>query len=341
MAATSVIVSGATGYIAQHVVLQLITKGYKVVGTVRSAKKGEDLKNKLKSDNFTYEIVKDIGAKGAFDEALKAHPEVTVFIHTASPHHFDITDPETELLVPAVEGTKNALSAIATYGPQIKKVVVTSSYVAIAHYDVDTVASNTYNEESWNDITWEKSKGNAIDGYWGSKTFAEKAAWDFVKENKPNFTLSTVNPGYVFGPQAFASDATGTLNLSAETVSSTLKLKSDDEVLDQALAFVDVRDVAGAHLVAFEKEDAEGQRLLLYSERYCGQDLLDIVNENFSEYVKGRIPTGVPGTGALRTKTLATIDNSKTRKIIGHDFITLKKSVIDSIQQILDTNGSI
>ncbi|CAH2350419.1 putative NADPH-dependent methylglyoxal reductase Grp2p [[Candida] railenensis] len=341
MAATSVFVSGATGYIAQHVILQLIAKGYKVVGTVRSTEKGEDLKKKLKSDNFTYEIVKDIGVEGAFDEALKAHPEVTVFLHTASPFHFNVTDPEKDLLIPAVEGTKNALSAIATYGPQIKKVVVTSSYAAIGHHDVDAVASNTFTEDSWNEITWERSKGNALDGYYGSKTFAEKAAWDFVKEKKPNFTLSTVNPVYVFGPQAFASDATGTLNTSAEVINSILKLKSDDEVPSSAAAFIDVRDVAEAHLVAFENKDVEGQRLLLSSGRFTGQDILDIVNENFSKYVKGRIPTGVPGSGAEKIKTLATIDNSKTRKIIGHDFIGLKKTVVDTIQQVLDTNGSI
>ena len=341
MAATSVFVSGATGYIAQHVILQLIAKGYKVVGTVRSTEKGEDLKKKLKSDNFSYEIVKDIGVKGAFDEALKAHPEVTVFLHTASPFHFNITDPEKDLLIPAVEGTKNALSAIATYGSQIKRVVVTSSFAAIANYDVDTIASNTFNEDSWNEITWETSKGNALDGYYGSKTFAEKAAWDFVKENKPNFILSTVNPVYVFGPQAFASDATGTLNTSAEIINSILKLKPDDEVPSTTAAFIDVRDVAEAHLVAFENKDVEGQRLLLSSGRFTGQDILDVVNENFSQYVKGRIPTGTPGSGAEKIKTLAKIDNSKTRKIIGHDFIDLKKTVVDTIQQVLDTNGSI
>ncbi|CAH2350418.1 putative NADPH-dependent methylglyoxal reductase Grp2p [[Candida] railenensis] len=341
MAATSVFVSGATGYIAQHVILQLIAKGYKVVGTVRSTEKGEDLKKKLKSDNFTYEIVKELGTVGAFDEALKAHPEVTVFLHTASPFHFNITDPEKDLLIPAVEGTKNALSAIATYGPQIKKMVVTSSYAAIAHYDVDTVSSNTFTEDSWNSVTWEKSKGNMFDGYYGSKTFAEKAAWDFVKENKPNFTLSVVNPVYVFGPQAFASDATGTLNTSAEVISSILKLKSDDEVPSDSGAFIDVRDAAEAHLVAFENKDAEGKRLLVSEARFTSQEILDIVNENFAEYVKGRIPVGVPGSGAEKIKTLAKIDNSKTRKIIGHDFIGLKKTVVDAIQQILDTNGSI
>lgn len=339
MAATSVFVSGATGYIAQHIILQLIAKGYNVVGTVRSAEKGEILKKKLKSDNFIYEIVKELDADGAFDAALKAHPEVTVFLHTASPFRFSLTDPEKDFLIPAVEGTKNALSAIATYGPQIKRVVVTSSYAANAHYLDDLVASNTLSEDSWNTITWEAAKASAIDGYCGSKTFAERAAWDFVKENKPNFSLSVVNPGYVFGPQAFASDATGTLNTSAEIINSLLKLKSDEEPHPFAGAFIDVRDTADAHLVAFESKDAEGQRLLVTEERFTTQDLLDIVNENFAEYVKGRIPTGVPGSGAK--KTFAKIDNSKTRKIIGHDLISLKKSVVDTIQQVLDTNGSI
>ena len=109
MSSTSVFVSGASGYIAQELVKQLIQKNYKVVGTVRSNEKGDSLKENLKaaglqSENFSYEIVKDIAVEGAFDEALKAHPEVTIFLHTASPFHFNVTDVEKELLLPAING---------------------------------------------------------------------------------------------------------------------------------------------------------------------------------------------------------------------------------------------
>lgn len=341
MPSTSVFVSGATGYIAQHIVQQLISKGYKVVGTVRSSEKGEELKKNLSSDNFTYEIVADIGVKGAFDKALESHPEVTVFLHTASPFHFNITDPEKDLLIPAVDGTKNALAAIVKYGPQIERVVITSSFASIANHDVDSIATNTFSEEDWNPITWEESTKDPVSGYYGSKTFAEKAGWEFVKENKPKFVLSTVNPVYVFGPQAFASTIKGTLNTSAEIINSILKLKPDSEIPSNIGGFVDVRDVAEAHLVAFEQEAVKNKRLLLFQERFNLQEVLDIVHEYFGKYVDSRIPIGKPGSGEAKFKTLATIDNDKTRKILGHPLIGLKKSVRDTIQQILDVNGTL
>ncbi|KAM9898575.1 hypothetical protein OXX69_009814, partial [Metschnikowia pulcherrima] len=155
---TSVFVSGATGFIAQHIVQLLLSKGYSVVGTVRSAEKGDHLTKLFNSDKFSYEIVPDVEPVGAFDEALKKHPEVTVFLHTASPFHFKATNVEEELLKPAVNGTKNALSAIQKYGPQITKVVVTSSYAAIATAELVTDPNHTNTEESWNTISWEDSQ---------------------------------------------------------------------------------------------------------------------------------------------------------------------------------------
>lgn len=337
MAPTSVFLSGATGYIAQHIAQDLVSHGYKVVGTVRSTEKGDRLKKNLGS-NFTYEIVKDIGVKGAFDEALKAHPEVTVFLHTASPFHFNVQDVEKDLLNPAVEGTKNALSAIATHAPQVTRVVVTSSYASIFTIEKDADSKNHFDEDSWNEITWEEAKADPAHGYCGSKTFAEKAAWDFVKNEKPHFKLSTVNPSYVFGPQAFSSEVTDTLNTSAEIINSVLKLKPDDEVPSVSGLYVDVRDVAKAHRIAFEKEDAAGQRLFTSStQRFHAQDILDIVNENFSQ-LKGKIPVGKPGSGTELTKGNASVNNDRTKKLLGFEFINLKKSVIDTIQQLLDVN---
>lgn len=97
---STVFVSGATGFIAQHVIKQLIAKNYKVVGSVRSKEKGESLTEKFGS-SFQYEVVADVAAEGAFDQALENHPEVTVFLHTASPFRFDVTDIQKELLDPA------------------------------------------------------------------------------------------------------------------------------------------------------------------------------------------------------------------------------------------------
>lgn len=331
---TSVFVSGATGYIAQHIVKTLLENNYKVVGSVRSIEKGEKLKRLLQSTNFNYEVVNDIQKEGSFNEALKRHPEVTVFLHTASPFHFKAKDVEKELLIPAVNGTKNALKAIKEYAPQVKRVVVTSSIAAIKVEARENDSTFIVTEQTWNPITWEEALSNPISGYRGSKTFAEKAAWEFMKTEKPLFILSTVNPVIVFGPQAFDSEVKETLNTSAEIINNLLKLKPGNSVPPLNNAFIDVRDVAKAHVVAFESEDAANQRLLLSESRFSSQLVLDLIHKNFPQF-KSRIPIGTPGIYPDTSK-LSKTDNSKTKAIVGFPFIPLEKSVIDTVQQIVN-----
>ena len=140
-----------------------------------------------------------IQKEGSFNDALKHHPEVTVFLHTASPFHFKAKDVEKELLIPAVNGTKNALKAIKDYAPQVKRVVVTSSIAAIKVEAKENDSTFVTTEETWNPISWEEALTNPVfRAIVDLKTFAEKAAWEFVEMEKPLFILSTVNPVIVF-----------------------------------------------------------------------------------------------------------------------------------------------
>lgn len=332
---SAVYVSGATGFIAQHICKSLLAGGYKVVGSVRSAEKGKHLSQLLNSDRFTYEIVPDVQTEGAFDESLKKHPEVGVFLHTASPFHFKATDIEKELLLPAVNGTINALKAIVKYGPQVKKVVITSSYAAVGTFELESDPKHTNTEESWNTISWDDSKANPVMGYRGSKKFAEKAAWDFVRDTKPAFSINYVCPSFVFGPQAFDSEVKENLNTSSEVLNSLLNLTPDAGVPQAKGGYVDVRDVARAHIAAFEKDFAN-ERLILNAGRFAGQDLLDVVHAEFPQL--GRIPKGEPGTGSK--VPFCKIDNSRTLRLLGWDLIGLRQSVRDSIQQIIDAKAA-
>lgn len=330
---TTVYVSGATGFIAQHVVKQLLAKGYKVIGSVRSTEKGEDLVKNFGPD-FQYEVVPDLVAPGAFDESLKKHPQVSVFLHTASPFHFNVTDVEKDLLLPATEGTKNALKAIKKYGPQVKRVVVTSSYAAVGDASHEEDPNHVNTEESWNEITWQDALKDARLGYRGSKSFAEKAAWQFVKDENPGFVLSTVNPVLVFGPQAFDSGVKETLNTSSEVINNFFKLKASDPVPSSNGRFIDVRDVARAHLVAFEKDSAENQRLVMTAGDFSGQEIADIIHKNFPEASKD-VPVGKPGTGPQLRTNMSKSDFSKTQGILGFKYIDLEQSVTDSVQQVI------
>lgn len=331
----TVFVSGASGFIAQNIVKLLIEKGYNVIGTVRTAEKGESLKKCLASEKFTYEIVPDISVEGAFDKVLEKHSEINVLLHTASPFFYDTTDPENDLVLPAINGTKNILKAVKQYGAQIERVVITSSDAAIYSADDEQNSDLSFNESNWNSISYEDAIKDPIAAYYGAKTFAEKAAWDFVKENDSNFKLTAVNPVYVFGPQAFASEVKGKLNTSNELINTLTKLGPSDLFDNDKGGFIDVRDVAKAHLMAFESEDTINKRLYLTNGHFSTQMMLDIMNKNFPE-LKGKIPIGNPGTGSQDILTLAKMSNDATRQILDFDFNSLEKVVVDTVAQILD-----
>lgn len=325
----AVYVSGASGFIAQHIVKDLIAKGYTVVGSVRSSEKGDQLAKNLKSDNFSYEIVKDIAEPNAFDESLKKHPEVEYFMHTASPFHFNTTDIEKDLLIPAIEGTKNALKSIKAYGSNVKRVIVTSSVAAL--YDFTTIPEHV-DEKSWTDMPWDKALSNPVSGYIGSKTYAEKAAWEFMEQEKPNFTLNTVNPVYVFGPQAFTSGANrDVLNTSSELISGYAKLTKDDAIPETSGNFVDVRDVSKLHIYAIE-HDVKDFRYFATSAGFDSQDVVDLLNAKVPQ-LKGKLPVGKPGTGKGEFYS-SFIDNTKTKELYG-EFISFEKSILDSVNQLL------
>ena len=338
---STIFLTGSTGFIAQHIVTDLVAKGYPVIGTVRSTEKGDRLK-KNAGELFSYEVVPDIQVEGAFDEALKKHPEIDIVLHTASPFHFKSVDHERDLLFPAVNGTKTVLAAIKAHAPPVKHVVLTSLYASIgtANLEVDPKQINT--EQTWNQITWEEAKSDPVSAYRGLKTFAEKAAWEFLEKEKPNFTLTAINPVFVFGPQAFNSEVSDTLNTSAEVINSLLKLKVDDTIPTLKGGFCDVRDVSKAHIAGFENNETYGKRLLIHDSRFTPQHLLDILHKNFPE-LDGKIPKGVPGDKEkydVESK-FAKIDNSWTKKTLGWEFVHLEKSTVDTVQQVKDVKGKL
>lgn len=338
---STVLVSGASGFVAAHTVQQLIQRGYNVVGTVRSVEKGEYIKKiSGNPDKFSYEIVKDIAADGAFDEFVKNHPEATVFLHTASPFHFNVTNVENDLLQPAIRGTKSALQSIKDHGPNIKRVVVTSSYAAMASFEMDNTPGEVRDETSWNNITWEQSLENPVAGYYGSKTFAEKAAWDFVREQNPDFVLTVVNPVYVFGPQPTDDFDTLKLNTSSAIINNITKVTKTEDVYPVNAMAVDVRDVAKAHIVAFEKEEAKNERLFLTTGPFTQQVLLDVLHKKFPKQSEN-VPVGTPGSEKEEIAKRATANNDKTLKILGFSLISVEQTIADSIEQIFKVEGKL
>lgn len=202
---TRVLLTGGSGFIAAHTLAQLLEHGHSVVTTVRTQQKADKIKTAYREyvdkGQLGFAIVPDIAEPTAFDEAVISDPPFEAVLHTASPFHFNVTDVKKDLLDPAVIGTTGILRSIKKSAPTVKRVVITSSFAAIIDATLpNNGVGHVYTEEDWNPITPEQAEENAMFGYRASKTFAEKAAWDFLEKEKPNFTIATINPPMVFGP---------------------------------------------------------------------------------------------------------------------------------------------
>ena len=167
----------------------------------------------------------------------------------------------------------------------MKRVVITSSFAAIVQADKGFWPGHAYSEADWNPITSEEATENPMMGYRASKTFAEKAAWEFLEKEKPNFTISTINPPMVFGPIVHALDSLENLNTSNERIRNAVQGKFKDEIPPSGVhLWVDVRDVAEAHVNAFEKSEAANKRFFVTAGYFSNKEITQIIKKNFPQY---------------------------------------------------------
>ncbi|KAK4082395.1 uncharacterized protein Triagg1_2207 [Trichoderma aggressivum f. europaeum] len=330
MAAQTVLVTGASGYIAAHVVDAFLKKGYNVRGTVRSEKTAEGVRKSHSkyAEQLSIAIVPDMAAANAFDEAVKG---VDGVIHTASPFIFNATDFEKELMQPAIRGTTSILEAVQKYNPSVSRVVVTSSFAAVLDPLQGQRPGYTYTEADWNPITVEKANTDPVLAYLASKVFAERAVFNYVEANKPNFTVTTMCPPLVYGPIIHSVSDIKSLNTSSADINRLFD-GSEKDVPDTAFhAFVDVRDLGEAHVLAYEKPEAAGQRYLVSSSAYSYQQICDIIREKFPE-LKELTPKGNTGTPLPPAYRL---DNTKTVTELGLTLRPLEESIVDMVNSLL------
>lgn len=340
-AKSTVLVTGATGFIAQHVVDKLLERKYRVIGTARSEARYapilKQFKEKYPDAELSFEIVGDIAADDAFDDVLKKHPEIRYVLHTASPFSYGINKPfEEAYLNPAVNGTLNILNAIKKYAPQVTNVVITSSFAAIKQLG-DAFRTEVHTKDSWNPIKWEDVK-TEHEAYSASKTYAERAARKFYEEEKPSYKLATVNPPMVLGPQLFDSSVEKVLNTSNEFLNKIAHLDpSATTPQDQfPLLAVDVRDVAEFHVLPLENKELQSEREFIVSSPIIAQNILNILNDNFPE-LHGKIAKGdYDSADELIAKFCPKYDISSTlKKASDYKLIPLKTSVVDVYKQYL------
>jgi nucleoside-diphosphate-sugar epimerase len=327
-----VLLTGGSGFIAAHCVDTLLRHGHDVVFTVRSDAKGDKiLKNHpdTPKSKLSYVIVKDIAQANAFDEAVKSDPPFEAVLHTASPFHFNVTDPKKDLLDPAVVGTTGILKSIKAYAPTVKRVAITSSFASILNKNHEP--GKVYSEADWNPVTWDEATQNPADGYRGSKTFAEKAAWDFVEQQKPNFQVSTICPPLVIGPVVHYFNDLDAINTSNQRTLNMMRGKMQDGLSPTGVfIWVDVRDVADAHVFAIEKPEAAGKRFFCTEGYYSNAEIAQIIKDEFPEY-NDKLPEKLEND---RPKDVYGYDNSRSKEVLGLKYRPLKGAIVDLVKSL-------
>lgn len=319
---------------AGHILEQLLANGHSVITTVRTQEKAQKILRAHNGavDRLQVAIVPDIACENAFSDVAKM-PGIEVVIHTASPCHLNFTDPQKELVDPAVLGTINILRAIKRDAPQVRRVIITSSFAAIVNIKDP---SCTLTEQSWNpnDLT-NLHEGPAV-SYCVAKTLAERRAWDFIAKEKPNFDLTTVNPPLVFGPVVSHFASVNSMNTSNEPLLDLVRGKWRHEIPDAGPLdiWIDVRDVAAAHIAAMDRSEAGGKRLLPVGGRFSNAKIANIVRENVPQFKDRVLGPEVKGSESKSIENVFTYNNDMTNKILGIKWTTLDRSIIDFIESI-------
>lgn len=245
----TVLVTGGSGFIGSHAILQLLAAGHQVRTTVRNLKREGDVRALLKTGGaepgaalsfFAADLEKDEG----WAEAVQGCDFV---LHVASPFPPSIPKHEDDIIIPARDGALRVLRAARD--ANVKRVVLTSSFAAVGY-------GHPQQDAPFDETNWTDPDGGDVTPYVKSKTLAERAAWDFIDKEGGGLELSVVNPVGVFGPVLGPDYSTSIIivqRLMDGAMPGCPKL---------AFGVVDVRDVVDLHLRAMTHPAAKGERFL-------------------------------------------------------------------------------
>lgn len=246
-----VLVTGGTGFIAQHCIISLLNKGYQVRTTVRSLAREAEVRRQLDQggveakENLTF-VVADLMSDDGWAEAAAG---CTYVLHGASPTPSGDQVTEADWINPAIDGNLRVLRAARNAGA--RRVVLTSAFGAIGVGHPKDYR-RPFDESDWSDVSGD------VWPYQKSKTLSERAAWEFIEKEGRNLELSSVNPVAVLGPVLG-----GDYSHSTRIIKNMLEGEPGCPNINSC--FVDVRDVAELHLLAMTHPAANGERFLASS----------------------------------------------------------------------------
>jgi nucleoside-diphosphate-sugar epimerase len=286
-----VLVTGGSGFIGAHCIVQLLAAGYRVRTTVRSLAREAEVRSMLKAGgaepgNALSFVAADLSADPGWADAVAGCDFV---LHVASPFPPNAPKHEEELIIPAREGALRVLRAAREAG--VRRVVMTSSFAAIGYGQKPTGVP--FCEKNWTNLN-----DGGVTAYVKSKTLAERAAWDFISREGGGLQLSVVNPVGVFGP-ALGPDLSTSIQLLKRLMEGSMP-----GLPRLSFGIVDVRDVADMHLRAMTNPAAKGERFLAIAGDFMTvQEIARVLRERMGEAAR-RVPTRVVSNTLLRLAAL-------------------------------------
>jgi dihydroflavonol-4-reductase len=271
----TVLVTGGSGFLGGWCIVELLRRGYEVRTTVRDLSREQAVRDavgsEISADGSLSVLAADLRADDGWEEAARG---CDYALHVASPFPpAQPKDPD-ELIVPAREGTRRVLRAALAAG--IERVVVTSSVAAVS--GGAKPGGKPLDESDWTDLD-----NQSLSPYVRSKTIAEQAAWDLVREAGAEDRLAVVNPGAIVGP-ALNDD----LSFSLELVERLLK--GTPGVPRIGFSIVDVRDVADLQIRAMTAPEAGGERFVAVAQFRWMAEVAEILRDRLGEEA-AKVPT--------------------------------------------------
>ncbi|WVF69748.1 hypothetical protein IAT40_004527 [Kwoniella sp. CBS 6097] len=343
MTRQKVLITGLNGFVAPHIAIVFLEKGWDVVGTVRTSSKRDtvldlpDLRNWAKEGRLTAAIVEDL-VDAEWSKVLEG---IDALVHAASPFDLSLKTYE-EFSRPAIQGTINLLTA-ASKVPSIKAVADVSSTAAVLNVlkPFSNHQGKVYTEDDWQELTEDDArKEGAGPGEWYcvSKKYASLAAQKVKKDTGASWSLTTVCPPAIFGPAIHVSAASQIANATPGTDISTATLwgffrGGENSPLPPAFdpVYADVRDLVNAIYQGITKRVTG--RFLVSSGTYTAQRLVNIARKARPELRQYIVRGDLEGSADLPEGTFG-LDTGKSVGELGVHYRTLEQTVEDTLKQL-------
>jgi dihydroflavonol-4-reductase len=339
----TVLVTGANGYVASWLVKLLLDNGHTVHAAVRDpgdiSKVGHLLTLAEGSDGKLLLFGASLLDSGSYGEAMKG---CSIVFHTASPFVLNVSDPQHDLVDPALIGTRNVLESVNNT-PSVERVVLTSSIAAVFGDAADLL---TYPNGFADEKMWNFSSSLLHQPYSFSKMVAEREAW-VIADGQERWRLVVVNPALVVGPSLSKSVTSESFKIVRQLVDGTFAMG----VPDFRFSFVDVRDVAMAHYKAAFLTEASG-RFIVAARSSSLLQLSTMLRQRFGDgfrFARRTLPKWIvwlagPMVGVPRRMISRNVgydvklDNSRSISVLGMEYSDIDNSVTEMFEQIIDGN---